>query len=106
MISLLLTAALALTAPTAPNAALGAASKPVPAKAAARGEPVEPILQSVAVTLECTATAEGRVRDCAVLGETHPGLGFAETAIALMQNAEVAPGPRDVQFARTIQFMP
>lgn len=107
MISLLLTAALALTAPTAPNAASGAAPKSVPAaKAAARGEPVEPILQSVAVTLECTATVEGRVRDCAVLGETHPGLGFAETAIALMQDAEVAPGPRDVQFARTIQFMP
>lgn len=111
MISLLLTAALALTAPTAPNAApnagLGAASKPISAaKATARGEAVEPILRSVAVTLECTATAEGRVRDCAVLGETHPGLGFAETAIALMQDAEVAPGPRDVQFARTIQFMP
>jgi hypothetical protein len=102
MISLLLTAALALNAtPTQ------VAAKPAPAaKATARAESIEPVLQSVAVTLECTATAEGRVKDCAVLGETHPGLGFAETAIALMQDAEVAPGPRDVQFARTIQFMP
>ena len=103
MINLLLTAALALTAPTTPSAA----PKPVAAaKATDLGQRVEPVLQSVAVTLECTATAEGRVRDCAVLDETHPGLGFAETAIALMQDAEVAPGPRDIQFARTIQFMP
>jgi len=64
------------------------------------------ILSSVAVTLECTARANGRVENCKVLGETHPGLGFGEAAIALMRDAEVEPGPRDVQFARTIQFMP
>jgi TonB family protein len=63
-------------------------------------------LQNVAVTLECTARASGRVEDCRVLGETHPGLGFGDAAIALMRDAEVAPGPRDIQFARTIQFMP
>jgi len=63
-------------------------------------------LQNVAVTLECTARASGRVEGCRVLGETHPGLGFGEAAIALMRDAEVAPGPRDIQFARTIQFMP
>ena len=63
-------------------------------------------LQNVAVTLECTARANGRVEGCHVLGETHPGLGFGEAAVALMRDAEVAPGPRDVQFARTIQFMP
>lgn len=64
------------------------------------------ILSNVAVTLECTARANGRVENCKVLGETHPGLGFGEAAIALMRDAEVEPGPRDVQFAHTIQFMP
>lgn len=65
-----------------------------------------PMLQSVAVTLECTAFVDGRVGDCQVLDETHPGLGFGEAAIALMADAEVAPGAREVRFARTIQFMP
>jgi hypothetical protein len=60
----------------------------------------------VAVTLECTAHADGRVDGCTVLGETHPGLGFGEAAIALMRGEHVAPGPRDIQFAKTIQFMP
>lgn len=64
------------------------------------------ILSSFAVTLECTARANGRVEGCKVLGETHPGLGFGDAAIALMRDAEVAPGPRDIQFAHTIQFMP
>jgi len=65
-----------------------------------------PILASVAVTLECTAHTDGHVDGCKVLGETHPGLGFGEAAIALMQDSEVEPGPREVQFARTIQFTP
>lgn len=64
------------------------------------------ILSNVAVTLECTARANGRVEGCKVLGETHPGLGFGDAAIALMRDAEVEPGPRDIQFAHTIQFMP
>lgn len=63
-------------------------------------------LLTVAVTLECTARANGRVENCRVLGETHPGFGFAEAAVALMQDAEVDPGPEDFQFARTIQFTP
>lgn len=71
-----------------------------------RGAPASAILSSVAVTLECTARASGRVDGCKVLGETHPGLGFGDAAIALMRDVEVDPGPRDVQFARTIQFMP
>lgn len=103
MIDLLLVAALALNATPIPDKPL----KPeAVAKATARADAPEPVLNSVAVTLECTAKADGRIEDCHVLGETHPGLGFAETAIALMQDSEVAPGPRDVQFARTIQFMP
>lgn len=61
---------------------------------------------SVAVTLECTARANGRVENCRVLGETHPGLGFGEAAVALMQDATVDPSPQDFQFARTIQFTP
>ena len=60
----------------------------------------------IAVTVECTAKADGRVLGCTVLGETHPGLGFGEAAVALMNGSEVAPGPEDIQFARTIQFMP
>jgi TonB family protein len=78
---------------------------PTPA-AATRPAPRAPILAGVAVTLECTARASGRVENCTVLGETHPGLGFGEAAIALMRDAEVAPSPRDFQFARTIQFTP
>ena len=64
------------------------------------------MLQNVAVTLECTARASGRVENCLVLGETHPGLGFGEAAIVLMRDAQVDPGRADVQFARTIQFIP
>lgn len=103
MINLLLAAALALNATPAPGKALNAAAT---AKAIARVDAPPPVLNSVSVTLECTAKADGHVEGCRVLGETHPGLGFAETAMALMENAEVAPGPRDVQFARTIQFIP
>jgi len=66
----------------------------------------EPVLSSVAVTLECTAYKDGHVGACQVLGETHPGLGFGDAAIALMRDERVAPGGRDVQFAKTIQFMP
>lgn len=65
-----------------------------------------PMLQSVAVTLECTAFADGHVGACKVLDETHPGLGFGEAAIALMRDATVDRSSTDHQFARTIQFMP
>lgn len=77
-----------------------------PAAASARPASSGAILSSVAVTLECTARADGRVEGCRVLGETHPGMGFGDAAIALMRDARVEPGARDVQFARTIQFMP
>lgn len=79
---------------------------PKPAVEAQSGTTSGPLLSSVAVTVECTARASGRVEDCRVLGETHPGLGFGETAVALMQRQAVAPAARDVQFARTIQFTP
>ncbi len=46
------------------------------------------------------------MENCQVLGETHPGLGFGEAAIALMRDATVEPSPQDFQFARTIQFVP
>ncbi|MEQ7156636.1 hypothetical protein [Brevundimonas aurifodinae] len=65
-----------------------------------------PLLQGVAVTLECAATPQGRVEGCFVLAETHPGMGFGEAAIALMDEAEVDPVPEAFQFARTIQFTP
>lgn len=63
-------------------------------------------LLSVAVALECTARSSGKVENCQVLGETHPGMGFAEAAVALMREATVSPGPKDFQFARTILFRP
>ena len=79
---------------------------PQPAVERTQDAETGPTLSAVAVTLECTARANGEVSGCRVLGETHPGLGFGEAAIALMRDAEVSPGPREVQFARTIQFMP
>ena len=65
-----------------------------------------PLLEGVAVTLESTATPQGRVAGCFVLAETHPGPGFGEAAMALMQDAEIEPVPETFQFARTIQFIP
>lgn len=64
------------------------------------------MLQSVAVTLECTAFADGHVGDCSVMEETHPGMGFGEAAIALMADATTDRSAADHRFARTIQFMP
>ncbi|WGM29844.1 hypothetical protein [Brevundimonas sp. NIBR11] len=89
-------------APSLTRAALTA--QPTPAVSMAPTPP--PVLQSVAVTLECTAFADGRVGDCKVLEETHPGMGFGEAAIALMRDATTDRSPADHQFARTIQFMP
>ena len=65
-----------------------------------------PLLQSVAVTLECTAFADGHVGGCEVLEETHPGMGFGDAAIALMADATTDRSAADHKFARTIQFMP
>ena len=79
--------------------------EPAPVLTPAAAAPA-PMLQSVAVTLECTAFADGRVGDCSVLEETHPGLGFGAAAIALMDGATAERSSADHQFARTIQFMP
>jgi TonB family protein len=65
-----------------------------------------PLLEGVAVPLECTTTPQGRVAGCFVLDEAHPGPGFGEAAMALMQDAEIEPVPEPLQFARTIQFIP
>lgn len=100
MVPLLLAAALALNAPPSP---LKPARSDMPVKAASSEAPM---LNGVMVTLECTARSNGRVEDCHVLAETHPGLGFGEAAVALMRDARVAPGPTDIQFARTLQFTP
>jgi TonB family protein len=103
MIEFVFAAAMLLDPTPKANASL----KPVtPAASTVRDNGPGAVLSSVAVTLECTARANGRVEGCKVLGETHPGLGFGEAAIALMRDARVEPGPSDVQFARTIQFMP
>lgn len=88
--------------PTLTRAALTDGPAPVAAMDAAPA----PLLHSVAVTLECTAFADGRVGECAVLEETHPGMGFGEAAIALMADATTDRSAADHKFARTIQFMP
>jgi len=77
-----------------------------PASAMAVEPAPEPMLQSVAVTLECTAFADGHVGDCTVMEETHPGMGFGAAAIALMADATTDRAAADHKFARTIQFMP
>ena len=102
MIALVLAVAMMLD-PSVQKVSIKAAP---PAAEAAPTVSSGPILTSVAVTLECTARANGHVEDCHVLGETHPGLGFGEAAVALMRGEVVEPGVREVQFARTIQFMP
>lgn len=87
---------------TLTRAALSVEPAPMPALEPAPA----PLLQSVAVTLECTAFADGRVGECAVLEETHPGMGFGDAAIALMADATTDRSAVDHRFARTIQFMP
>ncbi|MBJ7446735.1 MAG: energy transducer TonB [Brevundimonas sp.] len=77
-----------------------------PAMATTETKAEAPALAAVAVTVECTARASGKVDACVVLGETHPGLGFGEAAVALVQDSRVEPGQGDVRFARTIQFTP
>lgn len=103
MIALVLAAALLVDPMPKQKLALKPTSTPA---ASSPQDPSGRTLASVAVTLECTARADGRVENCRILGETHPGLGFGDAAMVLMRDAEVAPGPRDVQFARTIQFLP
>lgn len=103
-----LTLALALFAdPSSGQPSLSRAALAVePAPAMAVELAPAPVLQSVAVTLECTAFADGHVGDCVVLEETHPGLGFGQAAIALMRDATTDRASADHRFARTIQFMP
>lgn len=104
MFALILSAALSVAASTDASVAFDV-RQPAPALVQTAAA-TTPELSSVAVTLECTAYASGRVGACQVMQETHPGMGFGEAAIALMRDVEVAPGPRDVQFARTFQFLP
>ena len=103
-----ITFALALFAdPSMGQPALTRASLNVETTAAMDVEPAPaPMLQSVAVTLECTAFADGHVGDCTVMEETHPGMGFGDAAIALMAGATTDRSAADHKFARTIQFMP
>jgi len=77
---------------------------PPPQRLIVEPQPEAAPLLSIAVTLECTARSSGKVENCQVLGETHPGMGFAEAAVELMREATVGPGTKDFQFARTIQF--
>ena len=101
MITIALAVALMLDASPKPETVAKLTARETPAQ---EGD-AAPIL-AVAVTLECTARATGQVDNCRVLGETHPGLGFGDAAVALMRDATVEPGDEDFQFARTIQFTP
>ena len=101
MLAALLATALLLD----PGAPLPITFKAAPSPVAPRTT-AAPVLTSVAVAVECTARRDGRVENCRVMEETHPGMGFGAAAVALMTDTRVAPGERDVQFARTIQFLP
>ena len=103
MLTLALAATLVLDPGFGPTATPQPKPRPV---SATEASPAERTFAAVAVTLECTARANGKVENCQILGETHPGLGFGDAAVALMRDARVEPGPRDIQFARTIQFVP
>lgn len=103
---LVLSAVLALLAsdPSLPGKAVRAPVKPVSLSTG-------PELSAVNVTLECRASTRGRVGDCVVLRESHPGLGFGEAAVALMTDATIEPivkdgRPVETRFERLIEFMP
>lgn len=104
MLALALAAALLLDPAAAQQKA--ASKAPAPAARQTAEAAVETVSAPIAVTVECTARADGLVTNCRVLGETHPGLGFGEAAVALMNDTRVAAGPQDIQFAHTIQFTP
>ncbi len=103
MLAFLLTAA--LLADPSPRTDVGTKSSLKPVTETVRSEPGS-MLAGVAVTLECTARADGRVTTCRVMSETHPGLGFGEAAVALMTGTETPPSPEARAFSRTIQFTP
>lgn len=103
MIALLLTAALLSDPSAKTDIDARPALKVTPAIARSQAEPV---LAGVAVTVECTARPDGRVTACQVLGETHPGLGFGDAAVAVMTGTEIAPSAQARAFTRTIQFTP
>lgn len=63
-------------------------------------------LVGVAVSVECVARADGRIEQCQLLGQTHPGLGFDRAAIALLESSTTDPAAEDRTFVRTLQFTP
>lgn len=63
-------------------------------------------LVGVAVSVECVARADGRIEQCQVLGQTHPGLGFDRAAIVLLESSTTDPAAEDRAFVRTLQFTP
>ena len=103
MIALILAAALFVD-PVFSVANTGSKAQVVPAPVSEQSQTAD--LQGVAVTLECTARITGRVDACTVLGETHPGMGFGQAALALMKDAEVGPQKTETRFAKTILFTP
>ncbi|CAN5430299.1 hypothetical protein BH10PSE1_BH10PSE1_20090 [soil metagenome] len=87
----------------------GIAERRIDTPAAEQSEPAA--LAGVSVRLECTAFADGQIRNCVVLEETRPGLGFGAAAVALMDGSPVGPDIQmgraaQVKFEHTIQFTP
>jgi hypothetical protein len=106
----LIAAALLLTDPTA-TAALERETEARVLPAALAPAPAEPMGQTsdlvgVAVSVECVARADGRIEQCQILGQTHPGLGFDRAAIALLESSTTDPAAEDRAFVRTLQFTP
>ncbi|WP_162997993.1 hypothetical protein [Brevundimonas lutea] len=103
MISLFAAAALMIAAPVeiAPVPVGGAVKRDLPAVG-----PAKKPLADVSVTLSCAVGPDNRAEDCRVIRDSHPGLGFADAALALIEG-ETSDAPAGAaSFVRTIQFLP
>ena len=102
VISLFAAAALILSAPaeTSPVPMGDAVKRDLPA-----ASPAAKPLADVSVTLSCSVGRDSRAQDCQIVRDSHPGLGFAEAALALIEG-EPSTGPAGAHaFVRTIQFL-
>lgn len=68
-----------------------------PAKAKAAG-------QSGAVDLSCTAARDGRLKDCAVIGEQPRGMGFGQAARQLARSMRVTGVPTGTEVKAPVNF--
>ena len=103
MISLFAAAVLMLAAP--------GETSPIPMGDAVKRDlraasPAAKPLADVSVTLSCSVGRDRRAQDCRVVRDSHPALGVAKAALALMLG-EASTGPAGAHsFVRTIQVLP